>query len=373
MDQDNSLKIIREQISSIDENMLDLLNQRAALSLKVGQIKSQSRDSVFKPFREKEVLNILAQKNKGPLPEEHLRSIYREIFSSSRSLQQKQRVVYLGPEGTFSYFAGVEYLGHSVDFFPRDSLEEVFRAVDNKEAELGIIPLENSLQGSVGQSLDLFLKFEVFIHAEIYCRISHALLTHESELSDITRVYSHPQALQQCSIWLKTNLPGVAVIPDESTASAARRAAGEKGSAALGHKKLGRIFHLDVLDQGLEDVPDNWTRFLVIGGSLPEAGNREKTSLLFSVTDKPGSLVTALNVLSRQGINMKKLESRPMRVEKWRYVFFTDVECDLTSEEYTDVLKELGESCHFLRILGSYPHGPQISDSDSKNWNVKHE
>ena len=366
MDQEQSLKNIRDQISAIDEGILDLLNRRASLSLKVGEIKSHSMDSVFKPFREKEVMNSLAGKNRGPLPEEHLKAIYREIFSSSRSLQQKQRVVYLGPEGTFSFFAGVEYLGQSVDFFSKNSLEEVFRAVDNREAQLGIIPLENSLQGSVGQSLDLFLKFEVFIHAEVFCRISHALLTLEKELSDIKKVYSHPQALQQCSVWLKTNLPGIPVIPDESTASAARRAAKEKGTAALGHKKLAGIFHLNILEQGLEDVPDNWTRFLVISSSPPETGNREKTSLLFTVMDKPGSLVTALNVLSRKGINMKKLESRPMRMEKWRYVFFTDVECDLTSEEYKDVLKELGENCHFLRILGSYPHGPQISESVSR-------
>ncbi len=361
MDQEHNLERIREQISSIDEGVLELLNRRASLSLQVGRIKSRFQDSVFKPFREKEVLNGLAGKNRGPLPEEHLRAVYREILSSSRSLQQKQRVVYLGPEGTFSYFAGVEYLGHSADFFSRNSLEDVFRAVDSREAELGIIPLENSLQGSVGQSLDLFLKFEVFIHAEVFCRISHALLSNEKTLAEIKKVYSHPQALQQCSVWLRTNLPGVPIIPDESTASAARRAAGETGAAALGHRKLAGIFHLDILEQGLEDVPDNWTRFLVISASPPETGSREKTSLLFTVMDKPGSLVKALNVLSRKGINMKKLESRPMRVEKWRYVFFTDVECDLTSEEYADVLRELEENCHFLRILGSYPHGPQIT------------
>ncbi|MCA1743112.1 MAG: prephenate dehydratase [Desulfovibrionales bacterium] len=361
MDQVHNLEEIREQIGSIDSGILDLLNKRAGLSLKVGEIKSQSKDSVFKPFREKKVLNSLVEKNKGPLLDDHLRAIYREIFSSSRSLQQKQRVAYLGPEGTFSYFAGVEYLGQSADFFPKAGLEDVFRTVDIREVELGIIPLENSLEGSVGQSLDLFMKFEVYVHAEVFCRISHALLTQEKNLSSITRVYSHPQALQQCSVWLKNNLPGVAVIPDESTASAARRAAGEKGAAALGHKNLARIFHLNIIEQGLEDVPDNWTRFLVIGANPPETGSREKTSLLFTVTDKPGSLVEALSVLSRKGINMKKLESRPMRVEKWRYVFFTDVECDLTAEEYKDVLRELAESCHFLRILGSYPQGPQIT------------
>ncbi|MFW5730937.1 MAG: prephenate dehydratase [Desulfonatronovibrionaceae bacterium] len=359
MHREKTLEDIRRGISSIDQEIVRLLNKRAGLSIEVGEIKSRSRDIVFKPFREKEILTRLLMNNNGPLPEEHLRAIYREIFSSSRSLQQKQRVVYLGPEGTFSYFAGVEYLGHSADYFPQNSLEEVFRAVDAREAELGIIPLENSLQGSVGQSLDLFLKFEVFIHAEIFCRISHALLSREEEFDRISRVYSHPQALQQCSVWLKTRLPQVAVIPDESTASAARRAVREQGAAALGHRKLAKIFNLNVLEQGLEDVPDNWTRFLVISAYPPEAGNREKTSLLFTVTDRPGSLVSALNVLSGKGINMKKLESRPMKMEKWRYVFFADVECDLTSDEYKDVLLDLEENCHFLRILGSYPQGPQ--------------
>lgn len=360
MDREKTLQDIRGKISSIDQEIVSLLNKRAGLSIEVGEIKSRSRDSVFKPFREKEILSELLVHNSGSLPEEHLRAIYREIFSSSRSLQQKQRVVYLGPEGTFSYFAGVEYLGHSADYFPRNSLEEVFRAVDAREAELGIIPLENSLQGSVGQSLDMFLKFEVFIHAEVFCRISHALLSRENQLDSITRVYSHPQALQQCSVWLKTRLPGVAVIPDESTASAARRAVQEQGAAALGHRKLGKIFNLNVLEQGLEDVPDNWTRFLIISSFPPEAGNREKTSLLFTVTDRPGSLVSALKVLSGKGINMKKLESRPMKMEKWRYVFFADVECDLTSDQYRDVLSGLEENCHFLRILGGYPQGPQI-------------
>jgi len=360
MEQDERLKNIRTEISSLDEQILKLLNRRAGLSLKVGGIKSRSRDNVFKPFREKEILNGLASKNDGPLPENHLRNIYREIFSSSRSLQQPQKVVYLGPEGTFSFFAGVEYLGHSADFTPRDSLEDVFRAVDMLEAELGVIPLENSMQGSVGQSLDMFLKFEVFIHAEVYLRISHFLLSRESELFRIKKIYSHPQALQQCAGWLRANLPGVEVIPDESTAAAAARAAQEKGTAVVGHKKLTRFYELNVLGSYIEDLPDNWTRFLVISSHPPEAGNREKTSLLFTVVDKPGSLVSALQVLSGKGINMRKLESRPMRAEKWRYVFFADVECDLTAQEYTSVLSELEESCHFLRILGSYPHGPQI-------------
>ncbi len=361
MEQETTLQRIREEISRLDQEILGLLNRRAGLSLEVGDIKSRSRDNVFKPFREKEILNGLARNNPGPLPEGHLRNIYREIFSSSRSLQQPQKVVYLGPEGTFSYFAGVEYLGHSADFTPRNSLEDVFRAVSLREAELGIIPLENSMQGSVGQSLDMFLKFEVYIHAEVFFRISHFLLSLETDLSRIKKIYSHPQALQQCSGWLRANLPGVSVVPEESTASAAARAASEKGTAAVGHKKLIKFFELNVLGNHIEDIPDNWTRFLIISAYPPETGNREKTSLLFTVVDKPGSLVSALKVLSVKGINMRKLESRPLRAEKWRYVFFADVECDLTAREYASVLQELEENCHFMRILGSYPHGPQIT------------
>ncbi len=360
MDQEQDLKRIRSEISRLDQEILELLNRRAGLSLEVGSIKSQSRDNVFKPFREKEVLNGLAQKNSGPLPEEHLRSIYREIFSSSRSLQQPQKVVYLGPEGTFSYFAGVEYLGHSARFTPKNSLEDVFRGVDTREAELGIIPLENSMQGSVGQSLDMFLKFEVFIHAEVFCRISHFLLSRETDLEAIKKIYSHPLALQQCSTWLHSNLPGVEVIPDESTARAASRAASEAGAAAVGHQKLTKFYELNVLGNSIEDLPDNWTRFLIISAHPPEAGNREKTSLLFSVLDRPGSLVSALQVLSVKGINMRKLESRPLRAEKWRYVFFADVECDLTAQDYASVLKDLEDNCYYMRVLGSYPHGPQI-------------
>ncbi len=360
MDQNANLQRIRSEISRLDREILALLNRRASLSLEVGSIKSTSQDSVFKPFREQEVLDGLVQENSGPLPEDHLRNIYREIFSSSRSLQQPQTAVYLGPEGTFSYFAGVEYLGHSVEFSPKDNLEDVFRAVDMREAELGVIPLENSMQGSVGQSLDMFLKFEVFIHAEIFCRISHFLLSRETDISRVQRIYSHPLALQQCSGWVKANLPGVEVIPDESTARAASRAAREEGVAAIGHKKLTKFFELNVISNSIEDLPDNWTRFLVISAHPPEAGNRDKTSLLFTVLDKPGSLVSALNVLSKERINMRKLESRPLRAEKWRYVFFVDVECDLTAQEYGNVLEELSENCYYLRVLGSYPNGPRI-------------
>lgn len=354
---------IRRDIDALDRDLLALLNRRAGLSLEVGRLKQDRRDIIFKPFREKEVLSRLVQANPGPLPETHLRAVYREILSSSRRLQRPQTIVYLGPEGTFSHFAGLEYLGHSGEFQPRNNLHEVFAAVSGGEAELGVIPLENSLQGTVGQSLDLFMQFDVHVQAEIYCKISHSLLAAGGGLSDVVRVYSHPQALDQCAAWLRANLPAARIIPTESTAAAARRVLEEEGAAAIGHMRVANMLGLAVLARRIEEQPDNWTRFLIIGAQPPEAGNRDKTSMLFSLPDKPGALAEVLNLLAREGINLKKLESRPLRGEKWKYVFFVDLECDLSRGEYQQVLTDLRNNCHTLSILGSYPSGPYLDVS----------
>ncbi len=354
---------VRNEIDATDQDILKLLNRRAALSLEVGQLKRGTRDVIFKPFREMEVLEHLRQGNEGPLPFEHLQSIYREVFSSSRALQRPQRAAYLGPEGTFSYFAGVEYLGKAVDYLPQRNLYEVFRAVNSRECELGVIPLENSLEGSVGQSLDLFLDFPLYIQAELFCRISHSLLTRERSLADITTVYSHPQPLGQCGGWLRANLPNARIEPTESTAAAARRVRDEQGAAAIGHSQLADLLDLTILARGIENMPDNWTRFVIVGPKPAANEARDKTSMLFSVPDQPGALVNVLNVLSVEGLNMKKLESRPMRGEKWRYVFFVDVESDLSGDEYAALLRELRGQCQSLRILGSYPAGNYIDVS----------
>ncbi|ABB40280.1 prephenate dehydratase [Oleidesulfovibrio alaskensis G20] len=348
---------VREDIDAVDRELLALLNRRAELSLEVGRIKRDDPGVIFKPFRERDVLEKLRSLSAGPLPEEHLRSIYREILSSSRSLQRPQRVAYLGPEGTFSYFAGIQFLGHSVEFLPQKDLHGVIRSVHARECELGVLPLENSLHGTVGQSLDLFLRYEVFINAELFCRISHSLLTAEKRLSDITTVYSHPQPLAQCGEWLRLNLPGARIIPTESTAAAARRIKGEKGAAAIGHGNLAERLGLSVLASAIEDQPDNWTRFVVVGPVPADREGRDKTSMLFTLPDKSGSLAQVLNILAREDINMKKLESRPLRGEKWQYVFFVDVECDLNHEDYRQLVDELKHVCHSLRILGSYPAG----------------
>ena len=360
---EQQLERLRREINEVDREILGLLSRRAEISLEVGRIKTSTEDSVFKPFREKDVLQKLLEGNSGVLPEDHLRAIYREIFSSSRSLQRPQRVAYLGPEGTFSYFAGVHYLGHSAQFEPADGLEDVFSAVRKRDTDLGIIPLENSLQGTVGQSLDLFLRYDVHIQAEIFCKISHSLLSSTEDLASIQVVHSHPQALQQCTQWIRSNLPNAGIVPEESTAAAARRVMDKRDEAAIGHPALAQLLGLKVVKKGIEDLPENWTRFLIIGSTAPPPGNQDKTSLLFTLPDRPGSLASVLNLLAREGVNMKKLESRPMRGEKWQYVFFTDVECDLSKKEYVNLMQDLESACHSLRVLGSYPNGPYLDVS----------
>ncbi|NCD26310.1 MAG: prephenate dehydratase [Deltaproteobacteria bacterium] len=352
---------IRTQIDDLDDRIVDLLNKRATLSREVGHIKSHSLDMVFKPFREKEVLNRLTAVSSGILPEDHLRAIYREIISSSRRLQQPQIVAYLGPEGTFTHQAALEYLGRSMDFSPCPTLHDVFLTVASRKADLGVIPLENSLQGSVGQSLDLFLQYNVYIHAELFSRISHALLATGSDLSQVRRVYSHPQALAQCSGWLRTNIPQAEVIPVDSTAAAAALAEQEgNGAAAIGHPRLVERYGLTAVALDIQDLPDNWTRFLVIGPTPTQGSSRDKTSLLFTTPDRPGALAAILNLLADQGLNLTKLESRPLKGEKWKYVFFMDVECDLSQDQYENTMNHLTKLCHTMRVLGSYPTGPQL-------------
>jgi len=357
---EEALLELRQGIDATDNEILGLLNKRAALSLEVGRRKAGHDSAVFKPFREQEVLARLTAQNPGPLPAGHLLAIYREILSSSRRLQRPERVAYLGPEGTFSHFAAMAALGHSPQFLPQTTIGDVFAAVADKRADLGIVPLENSLQGTVGQSLDHFQRHAVFIQAEISCRVSHALLSTATTLEGIDTVYSHPQPLAQCATWLKNHLPHARIIPTDSTAAAAARLAGEPHAASIGHIRLAAMHDLRVLASPIEDLPDNWTRFFIIGPEDTKQQTRDKTSILFTVPNRPGSLQQVLSHLAGEGINMTKLESRPIRGEKWQYVFFADLQCDLSREEYKKLLATLKESTHSLRILGCYPAGPQV-------------
>ena len=366
------LHVLRDEIDATDKELLRLLNQRALLSLEVGRVKTRMSEagnpgSVFNPRRERQVLDNLTSWNTGALPRQHIESIWREIFSSSRALQHPVRVAYLGPEGTFSHQAALEFLGASLDFTPQADLPDVFRAVHEHRCDMGIVPLENSLQGSVGQVLDLFLEYALDIQAEVYCRINHSLLSRERALSDVHTVYSHAQPLAQCGAWLRANLPQARLIPLESTAAAARRAAQEAGTAAIAHRNQADPLHLHLLSAQIQDAPNNWTRFAVISHlpALPaeqehDAQEAAISSLIFTLPDKAGALAAVLNVLARAGLNMRKLESRPLRTESWRYIFFADLECDLKSPRLAPVFEQISGLCTHCRILGVYPAGPRL-------------
>ena len=355
------LAAIRTEIDAVDRELVALLNKRAQCSLEVGGIKAPTGEPVFRPVREKELMEKLLAANPGPLPEAHLRAVYREILASSRALQRPQRVAYLGPEGTFSHMAGLEFFGSSLDYVPMPQLPAIFQAVENRDCHLGLVPLENSLHGTVGQSMDLFFRHEVFIQAEWYSRIRHSLLSKEENLSSIKVVYSHAQPLGQCAGWLLRHLPQAAQVSLESTAAAAHKAAQEPGSAAIAHEGVASRLALSVLMRGIEDSPDNWTRFCAIGPVPAETAGAEKASVLFSLTDKPGSLAAVLRCFADAGINLLKLESRPMPAERWKYIFFADLACDPSQPAAQAALQAAAGHCYSLRILGAYPAGMQVA------------
>lgn len=357
------LQKLREQIDSTDDALLSLLNQRAELSIKVGEYKAGEGLPVFCSEREQELLDLMRQKNGGPLSNEQLLAIYAEILSASRALQKPQLGACLGPEGTFSFLAGQDYLGKSTTMLPQPNLEAVFASVNDGKTQLGVIPLENSLQGSVGQSLDLFMEYQVHIVDEFFFRVRHSLLSIEEGLAEVKKIYSHPQPLAQCAGWLKTSLPNAILIPADSTAHAAKLAKTEPQSAAIGHVNLSGLLGLNVLAEDIEDKSDNWTRFVLITKGRVEEIKRThcskcKTTLLFTLNNKPGSLSSVLNIFQEYGLNLSKLESRPARDANWGYTFFADVEADLL--QMPDVLQSISTCSHLVKLLGIYPVGREL-------------
>jgi chorismate mutase/prephenate dehydratase len=369
------LSRLRAEIDEIDVELVTLLNRRAARSLEIGEIKAARSMDVWCPSRERALVDNLAEGSAGPLPEDHLRAVYSEILSSSRALQRPMRAAFLGPEGTFSNIACLEYFGSGVTCVPKPHLADIFEAVEKGGCDLGIVPLENSVNGSVGQSLDLFAHSGVFVQAEWYSRIHLSLMSREEALESIRVVYSHAQPLGQCSAWLRDNLADAKQISLESTALSAQRVAegaAGAGCAVIGHTGLAGRFGLNVLAAGIEDIFDNWTRFFVIGPQARKAEanasstspsvspGADKSSIVFTIANKPGSLERVLHALAARGINMSKLESRPLPGELWKYIFFADLDCDITAPDNAPVLTQMLEYCHSLRVLGAYPAGRRI-------------
>jgi chorismate mutase / prephenate dehydratase len=273
-----------------------------------------------------------------------------------------ERVAYLGPEGTFSHMAAASLYGDSATFHPADTIEDVFDLVEKGMATLGVVPVENSYEGSVNITSDLFFKHDLKICAESYVRIKHQLLSKEEIMEEIKKIYSHPMALAQCRSWLRTNMPGVPVADVSSTSEAARIASTEPGAAAIGNKALSDIYGLVLVRENIEDHPDNITRFLAIGKRQAAPVGMDKTSILFVLSDKPGALYKTLGILAERDINMTRIESRPMKTKNWEYLFLTDIEGHEQDEKVREALEEMEKYCVLLKRLGSYPRGGESAE-----------
>ena len=358
MSSNEQLVGIRNEIDEIDSSLLELINRRAELAIKASGHKKSGFLSVYDPAREREIEQRITARNKGPLSDREILFVFKEIISCCRSLQHGDKVAYLGPEGSFSNQVAFRNFGDSSQFFPVYSFEEVFEEVSEKRADFGIVPVENSEEGSVGSVLDMLLEWDLNISFECFERINHSLLSQSADMGRVKTVASHPQALGQCKRWIAANLRGVSLLETASTAAAAKMAAEDETIAAVASEFAGSIYKLKTIHSRIEDSPRNTTRFLVIGREKSSSSGDDKTSVAFSVKDEPGALHKKFFLpFSEAGINLTKIESRPSRDAQWEYVFFTDFNGHCEEEKIRETLRKVAANCVFFKVLGSYPAG----------------
>ncbi len=352
-----SLRELRERINRIDTDLVALLDERVRLASEIGKAKVRDGMPFFDPSREEEVLSRAQQSGDGSFPEGALRRIFREIISASISLQKQLVIGFLGPEATFTHQAARECFGSSVEFRAFRTIPEIFLAVERGSVDYGVAPVENSIQGSVFATLDSLVDADLRIIAERRLSIEHCLIAKEP-LDKIRRIYSKDQALGQCRNWLARNLPNAELIDATSTAGAVKIAAQEEGSAAIASALAAAEFDLPVLERGIQDVRNNYTRFLVLGrpeNAPPVPADRARTALVLSLADKPGALQKALDPFAAKGINLSRIESRPSRKKAWDYLFFIEFAGHEFAPEVAEVLQELRSSCPLVKVLGSFP------------------
>jgi len=346
---------LRKNIDDIDSQLVDLINRRAECAIEIGSMKSRGDKSIFAPEREKQVLAGVLERNRGPLSDRSMAAVFREVISACRALEKPIMVAYLGPAGSYTHIASILKFGESTDFHPANTIPDVFSAVERKEANYGVVPVENSTEGIVSHTLDMFLISDLRICAEVNAPISHNLLSCGDDVTHVRRVYSMPQAIAQCRNWLATNLPGVEVLEVSSTSKGAKMCEGYPTSAAIASSLAAKEYGLNIVAAGIEDNPHNKTRFMVVGYVKPEPCGKDKTSIAFSVPHKSGSLYKALSVFENVGLNMTMIESRPTKQMPWEYIFFVDVQGHEKDKQVQDALEQLGKTALFVRVLGSYP------------------
>lgn len=350
------LQKLRKKIDTIDEKIVTLLNQRAEEVIKISKLKKENNIAVYSPEREAAMLARLKRISRGAFSAQDVENVFREILSACRSQRTALEIVYLGPPGTFTHLASIKKFGKKPLYIPAESISDVFDKVERKEADYGVVPIENTTEGAINYTLDMFFVSNLNICAEITLNITHALLASGmNDINKIKRLYSNPQVFPQCRHWISRSLKGVELIPVSSTAKAAMQAKKDTRGACIGNKILADIYGLDVLVSSVEDSPYNYTRFLVIAREdAPSCGN-DKTSILFAVKDKVGALYNALYAFKSHGINLTKIESRPSKKKAWEYYFFVDFQKHRSSPTVKKALEKLKKQCIFVKILGSYP------------------
>lgn len=353
----DKLESIRARIDELDEQIQQLINERARCAHEIAEIKqgAGSDAAFYRPEREAQVLRAVQARNKGPLSNEAMARLFREIMSACLALEQQLTIAYLGPEGTFTELAALKHFGGAILTRPMPAIDEVFREVEAGAASYGVVPVENSTEGVVSHTLDMFINSPLKICGEVLLRVHHHLLGKTPSLKSIKKVTAHQQALAQCREWLNTNLPGVPRVAVSSNAEAARVASAEKGTAAIGSEHAAGIYGLQVLASNIEDEPDNTTRFLVIGKQLVPPSGQDKTSIMVSAKNQAGALYNLLAPLANYERSMTRIESRPSRRGTWEYVFFIDVEGHAEDLPMKRALRALEKEAALLKLLGSYP------------------
>ena len=349
-----NLDLLREQIDGIDRQIVSLLNQRYEIVREVGKWKQERGLPIYVPEREKALLEKLASLNQGPMLRSTLFAIYREIMSGAYPLEAQLHIAYLGPAATYSHQAAKQRFGSSVEYFPMPGIADVFRDVESGKADFGVVPVENSTEGVVNHTLDLLLESPVKVCAEINLPIHHSLLS-RSELSGIRKIYSHPQSLAQCRLWLTEHLPMAERIESSSNTRAAELAAQEPGAAAICSDLAATVYGLNIIEEKIEDNPKNTTRFFVIGNQDNNPSGKDKTSLCFAVQDRVGALYECLLPFRDSGLTLTMIESRPSKKINWEYVFYVDLLGHISDPVVETALEQLRKHTSFLKILGSYP------------------
>ena len=350
------LKKFRTNIDTIDRKLLELLNKRANIAKQVAEYKKSSNNKIiFRPDRESQIIKSLRSLNKGPLNADHIHNIYREIISSCLSLETNLNVSFLGPIGTYSEIAMTKFFGSSVEKNSKNNIHEVFDSVKNNTCDYGVVPVENSNQGSIKSTLDFLIKYKVNICGEQNIPIKHCLMSQSSSVSDIKKIYAHNQTLSQCSSWLSKNYPNAEYIASDSNAQAALIAKKYKNSSCIANEICSKLYKLKIIARNIHDVHNNTTRFLIIGNTEISKSKSDKTSFIMSLHNKAGALAKVLDVLANNKISMTKIESIPTKEKNWEYLFLIDISGHIGDKNIYSALKKIESFSRFFQRLGSYP------------------